>query len=60
MKTLEEFRNYIDSHGYANQVWIKIIEWQHEQVDLLRQGKRRDRGTEKLVDVYYDEVYSKS
>ena len=55
-----EFRDYIDANGKGGKVWLKIIEWQHKQLDLLQQGKRKDRGTGKLVDVYYDEVYSKS
>ena len=55
--TLEEYRNYIDSIGYGAPEWLAIIDWQHEQLELVKQGKREQPlSTEKLVDVYFREV----
>ena len=53
MKTLQEYRDYIDGIGYGATEWLAIIAWQHEQVDLVRQGKRLSPlATDRLVDVY--------
>jgi len=52
----EEYRNHIDSLSYSDPEWLKIIAWNNEQVDLIRKGLRESRFTERLIDVYYEEV----
>ena len=56
---LEEYRNYIDFIGKGAPEWLAIIDWQHKQLELVEQGKRKPPlPTDKLVDVYFREVYS--
>ena len=55
--TLEQYRAYIDSLSFGSPEWLAIIDWQHTQLDLVKQDKRIPPSpTEKLVDVYFEEV----
>ena len=54
---LQEYRNHIDSIGHGHPEWLAIIDWQHEQLALVKQGRRPPpTATDKLVDVYFREV----